>query len=786
MIARFNADQMKYLPFQGGNDFTTPILQQPPGRLRFSRNMEIDVNSGYNYSQGYERYDGRLKPSDGRYQILACTITGTIAVTNTVTGDTSGATGVVIAVAAAYVIVTKVTGTFQDAEGLEVSAVVQATTTDDPFDNDAPTPLLDVTYKNLAADVYRADIAAVPGSGSVFGVLRYNNVLYAWRNNVGGTAAVMHKSTAAGWVALDLGRELAFTSGSTLSATGSVELTGGGSGSVDSITVDSVEIMSGAVSYNTNLNTTATDVASNITSNTSVPNYTATAAGPVITITASDAGISPNAFVVVSSATTITTTDINMANGFDEISEGATITGATSGATAVITRVVLNTGTWAGGDAVGRVIFASQTGTFQAENLNVGSSLNVSTIAGNSTAITLLPSGKIRTYQFNFGGAAGTRRAYGCDGVNRGFEFDGTVYVPINTGMVTDTPSHITAFKYQLFFAFGSSVQNSSIGDPYNWSPVLGASEFGVGDDITGFSVERGSQTGGALAVFSRNIIHMIYGNNRTDFTMIPLKLEVGALEDSIQVLTNTIMFDDRGIINLRAAQEFGNFQDTILSQQVTSFIKAKKRLITVSCIVRDKNQYRIYFSDKTALYVTMDGGDVLGMMPQQLNHCVESITSVEGIEDEEIFFGSDDGFVYQMERGTSFDGDDIEWFGILQYWHCDSPRVKKRFKSAAIEAEGNGYAEYGIGYELGYGSSDHNQPDYDINDINGNFGDARWDVSTFGDFWWDADIAKLQRKRLTGSAENISLILAGASDKFEPVRFSGAILRYKVGRIIR
>jgi hypothetical protein len=676
---------MKYLPFQGGNDFTTPILQQPPGRLRFSRNMEVDVNSGYNYSQGYERYDGRLKPSDGRYQILACTITGTIAVTNTITGDTSGATGVVIAVAAAYVIVTKVTGTFQDAEGLEVSSVVQATTTDEPFDNDAPTPLLDVTYKNLAADVYRADIAAVPGSGSVFGVLRYNNVLYAWRNNAGGTAAVMHKSTAAGWVALDLGRELAFTSGGTV-----------------------------------------------------------------------------------------------------EITEGATITGATSGATAVITRVVLNTGTWAGGDAVGRVIFASQTGTFQAENLDIGGDANVSTIAGNSTAITLLPSGKIRTYQFNFGGAAGTKRAYGCDGVNRGFEFDGTVYVPINTGMVTDIPSHLTAFKYQLFFSFGSSVQNSSIGDPYNWSPVLGASEFGVGDDVTGFSIERGSQTGGALAVFSRNIIHMIYGNNRTDFTMIPLKIEVGALEDSIQILTNTIMFDDRGIINLRAAQEFGNFQDTIMSQQVTSFIKAKKRLITGSCIVREKNQYRIYFSDKTALYVTMDGGDVLGMMPQQLNHCVESITSVEGVEDEEIFFGSDDGFVYQMERGTSFDGDDIEWFGILQYWHCDTPRVKKRFKSAAVEAEGNGYAEYGIGYELGYGSSNHNQPDYDIDSLSGNFGDARWDVSTFGDFWWDADIAKLQRKRLTGSAENISLILAGSSDKFEPIRFSGAILRYKVGRIIR
>lgn len=97
------------------------------------------------------------------------------------------------------------------------------------------------------------------------------------------------------------------------SAVGSVELTGGVSGSVDGITVNAVEIMSGAVAFNTDLPTTAQDVADNINANTSTPNYTATVSGNIISITSVDKGTAVNGFVVVSTVTTITKADINMA-----------------------------------------------------------------------------------------------------------------------------------------------------------------------------------------------------------------------------------------------------------------------------------------------------------------------------------------------------------------------------------------------------------------------------------------------------------------------------------------
>jgi hypothetical protein len=104
-----------------------------------------------------------------------------------------------------------------------------------------------------------------------------------------------------------------------VASTGTVILTGGASGSVDSITVDGVNIMSGSVSYTTSLAGTATAIASNINAYTSSPNYSAIAVGTTITISASTAGSAPNGFAVVATATTITTSTTDMTGGSDAL-----------------------------------------------------------------------------------------------------------------------------------------------------------------------------------------------------------------------------------------------------------------------------------------------------------------------------------------------------------------------------------------------------------------------------------------------------------------------------------
>jgi hypothetical protein len=101
-------------------------------------------------------------------------------------------------------------------------------------------------------------------------------------------------------------------------AYGSVSIAGSG-GSIDMITVNGVNIMSASVPFNTDINQTAADVAANITAYSSTPNYTATAQLHTITITAADGGSAPNGYVVAATATTLTTSTVNMNYGSDAL-----------------------------------------------------------------------------------------------------------------------------------------------------------------------------------------------------------------------------------------------------------------------------------------------------------------------------------------------------------------------------------------------------------------------------------------------------------------------------------
>lgn len=129
-------------------------------------------------------------------------------------------------------------------------------------------------------------------------------------------------------------------------SSGTVTLNTGAAGSVDTLTVNSVEIMGAAVPFNSTLTQTAADVAAQINRNKSNPDYTATSSGAVVTIKAlPGTGTAPNGFVVASTVTTITKTDANMAGGV------ASVNGLKFDTTAAGTMSKLATQTWSGVNA---------------------------------------------------------------------------------------------------------------------------------------------------------------------------------------------------------------------------------------------------------------------------------------------------------------------------------------------------------------------------------------------------------------------------------------------------
>lgn len=80
--------------------------------------------------------------------------------------------------------------------------------------------------------------------------------------------------------------------------------------------------------------------------------------------------------------------------GTTAIAAGDTVTGATSGAKSRVLAVVLTSGSWAGGDAAGYLMLQDMyAGNFVAENLNVGTNLNLATLSGTPTDRQLMPAG---------------------------------------------------------------------------------------------------------------------------------------------------------------------------------------------------------------------------------------------------------------------------------------------------------------------------------------------------------------------------------------------------------
>lgn len=672
--------QYDMIPLTGGLDLITPTLNLRPGICRDALNFECAITGGYTRIAGYERYDGRTKPSDASYAAYTVSFSATVAAGDTITGGTSGATAYVLSVGSNYLIVTKVTGTFVAAEALKVLGVTKATLTA----LGAPvvfTALQNATFLALAADAYRLDILVVPGSGQIRGVAYFGGTVYAWRNNAGGTALAMYKSSSSGWQAVTLTEEISFTN-----------------------------------------------------ANTSV-------------------------------------------NDGDTLTQGAV--------TATVQRVVVQTGTLLSGTNTGRLIITSRSGGNFAAGAASSTGGGALTLSGAQTAIALLPGGRVETAEANFGGTTGTTKLYIVDGVNRAHEFDGTVMVPVATGMTVDRPTHVATHKGQLFLSFGSSVQFSAIGQPYVWSVTVGAGELSADGIVTNMVVQPGDQTTGAIAIYSDSSTQILYGSSSSDYALKTFNSGTGAKAYSGQNMSATYVFDTRGVMSLQTSWNFGNFDTAAFSLNIRPWVQQRRSLVTASSINREKSQYRIYFSDGSALYMTIVNGKLVGSMPMSFPNpalvaCGGEITGGS----ETTFFGSSNGYVYRLDAGTSFDGAEIPYYLTLTWNSIKNPRLIKKFRKLSLEMSGNAFAQFSLSYELSYGSSEKEQGSPATYDMP--VSSVYWDSFTWDSFTWDGRTLAPSEIELMGSAENIALRIGGSSAAFSSFTVNSAIMHYAFRRSLR
>lgn len=594
----------------GGMNNEDPPFSVKPGSAYNLVNFECLTGAGYRRIDGYERYDGRPSPSAAIYNTLAFTAgTVTISGGDTVTGNTSGATAHVLVVAvssgtfgggnaAGTLVVTAISGAFQNGEPLYVGGVSHATASGTL----TAANTADANYKTYLSDAreyYRGLIGAVPFNGdsgignSVLGGFVLNGNVYAIR--AGALSGIpqnakLYKATGGGWTVVDLGSYIRFTIGSK------------------------------------------------------------------------------------------------------EITEGVTITGATSGATAVVRRVNVGAGNWAGPTlASGRLAIDTIVGTFQnGEVLNVGGVYYATANGTQATNAFSAASGQFNVVIHNFFGGSNTVRAYGCDdgAVNRAWEFDGTTFCFIETGMTNDTPNRIEQHRNYLFLAFaGGSLQNSGAGTPLTWNARTGAQEIGIGSDIS----DMLSKGDNALVVTAARGIHVLLGTSVQDWTMTNIASEVGAAGHSMQEAGGQQLFLDTASVNivtppLMLGQQRYNIQS--VSRSIRQTIKSKMANTSVQCSLHAivKNQYRVFFNDKTGIVATFSGGQIMGWSTVNYNDLVTSVFHGVIGGQERMFIGTYSGYLMELDKGTSFDGVPISSSLTLPFIYPSSANRNNSFHRATLE----------------------------------------------------------------------------------------------------
>lgn len=401
----------------------------------------------------------------------------------------------------------------------------------------------------------------------------------------------------------------------------------------------------------------------------------------------------------------------------------------------------------------------------------------------SSAGITLGGTGKVRFTQHSF---TGTKTLLIVDGTNKPFKFDGTTFSSITTATSDqDDTTFVVAHREHIFLVkdklltFGAPLSDS------DYTVASGAGFFRFTNPITGIVPFRDQ-----LFVFTANSIDVISGSSEAEFTKQTITKDVGAVkEDTIQEIGGDVIFlGPDGLRLLSATDRINDFSLGVVSKtiqsEMTDFLIRSTSFASV--VIRDKSQYRLLgfnssFTDESSLGVlgtqfSPQGGE--DMAWSELRGINAYVAASERNETSElIIFANDDGYVYQMEQGTSFDGSDIVATFATPFVYLNDPQIRKSFYKLNLYTDPQGSFEANVTLKLDFDTDGTVQPPQ-IPFNNQTNTVSLYGVSTYGSGNYGGKLKKIFTTQTIGSGFNVSLEFVSQSQT-PPFSLDAATLEF-------
>ena len=395
----------------------------------------------------------------------------------------------------------------------------------------------------------------------------------------------------------------------------------------------------------------------------------------------------------------------------------------------------------------------------------------------DDAAITFLSTsresaGKTRFSKYNYDG---TDKVAIVDGTNPPALYDKTTFTALNSA-----PSDVLAvkfvvnFKNHLFFGKDNLLTFTAPFTDNDFTAANGSGVISVGADITGLVVFRQQ-----LIIFTNSSIFQLTGNTIADFALQPVTLDIGCPNtDTIQEVGGDVMFlGPDGLRLLSATDRIGDFGLAVVSKgiqkEVTDFIAANTSFASV--VIREKSQYRI-LGYNTNISATSaqgilgtqfagQGGD--GMSWSDLRGIRAYVADSKLNENTEtIVFAHDDGYLYHMEQGSSFDGSNISSSFSTPYLPINDPRVRKTFYKMFLYTDPQGSVTFNSSLKLDFDQKASIQPPpISINNSTGSV--SFYGAGTFGSATFGTKLLSVFETQIIGSGFVVSLQFT--SDSTDP-----------------
>jgi hypothetical protein len=325
--------------------------------------------------------------------------------------------------------------------------------------------------------------------------------------------------------------------------------------------------------------------------------------------------------------------------------------------------------------------------------------------------------GKTRFSRYNY---TGTEKIAIVDGTNVPALYDNTTFTALN-----DCPTDVNGagfvvnFKNQLFFGKSNLLTFTAPYTDNDFTAAAGSGTISLGAVITGLIVFRQQ-----LIIFTESSIFQLVGNTLADFQLQPVTTDIGCVDtDTIQEVGGDIMFlGPDGLRLLSGTDRIGDFGLGVVSKtiqkEVTSFITANTSFASV--VIRNKSQYRIlgYNTNITQenaqgiLGTQFSGQGGEGMAWGELRGIRAYVADSRFYQNvETIVFANDDGYLYQMEDGNSFDSLNIQTTFATPFMPINDPRIRKTFYKAFLYTDPQGSVSFDMSLKLDFDQRNSIQP---------------------------------------------------------------------------